>query len=446
MRLKYFVTIFILLFANVFITQTSYAQIVLPPPGINPIPLPVGSGARALGQGGAFIAVADDATAASWNPGGLTQLERPEFSIVGSFLTTQQDFNTNNPNTLYGDEPAVSRGDLNYVSIAYPFRFFGKNVVAALNYKQVYDFHMKLDYTVITDSQTQHDVEKFNFESTGGVGALTPAFSLQITPKLSLGTAVNVYTDEFFGDYAWKQTTHGVSSGTIGEGEDKRDYSNPYIDTRTFKNFQAVNVTTGLLWNVWEKESKSLTFGAVYNTPYTANVDRIIDYYPSPLPQSVRRMHIKIDYPMSFGTGFNFRYNDTLSFSTDVTWTDWSEFKQKDSTGIQSRPIGEASAHRDICDTYSVRYGTEYLLFRKSEVIPLRGGLFYEQRPSLNNPTDVFGFSAGSGITFKRFSIDGAYQFRWSKDGEGEDLGKLLQNPHFDFTEHLFLASLIVYF
>src|SRR5690554_2893241 len=42
----------------------------------------VGSGARALGMGGAFIAVADDATAASWNPGGLTQLERPEVSWV----------------------------------------------------------------------------------------------------------------------------------------------------------------------------------------------------------------------------------------------------------------------------------------------------------------------------------------------------------------------------
>lgn len=45
-------------------------------------PNPVGSGARAIGMGGAFIAVADDATAASWNPGGLVQLERPELSVV----------------------------------------------------------------------------------------------------------------------------------------------------------------------------------------------------------------------------------------------------------------------------------------------------------------------------------------------------------------------------
>jgi len=49
---------------------------------VNSSPNTVGSGARALGMGRAFIAVADDATAASWNPGGLTQLERPEISLV----------------------------------------------------------------------------------------------------------------------------------------------------------------------------------------------------------------------------------------------------------------------------------------------------------------------------------------------------------------------------
>ena len=44
----------------------------------------LGSGARAFGMGGAFLARADDATAASWNPAGLSYLRRPEFSIVGA--------------------------------------------------------------------------------------------------------------------------------------------------------------------------------------------------------------------------------------------------------------------------------------------------------------------------------------------------------------------------
>ncbi|MBK5257140.1 MAG: hypothetical protein JJE39_14010 [Vicinamibacteria bacterium] len=44
---------------------------------------PVGTGARGLGMGGAFIAVADDGTAASFNPAGLSQLRRSEISLVG---------------------------------------------------------------------------------------------------------------------------------------------------------------------------------------------------------------------------------------------------------------------------------------------------------------------------------------------------------------------------
>src|SRR6185295_2255925 len=44
----------------------------------------LGSGARAFGMGGAFLARADDATAASWNPAGLSYLRNPEVSIVGA--------------------------------------------------------------------------------------------------------------------------------------------------------------------------------------------------------------------------------------------------------------------------------------------------------------------------------------------------------------------------
>lgn len=43
-----------------------------------------GAGARALGMGGAFCAIADDATAAYWNPAGLVGLESPELQLMHS--------------------------------------------------------------------------------------------------------------------------------------------------------------------------------------------------------------------------------------------------------------------------------------------------------------------------------------------------------------------------
>src|SRR3989338_5731728 len=107
MKPKYFIIIMAFVTLAIQSAQTSFAQFSLTPPNINATPLPVGSGARAIGQGSAFIAVADDATAASWNPGALIQLERPELSVVGSFLSTQQDFDPGSTGWSLGDE-AVS--------------------------------------------------------------------------------------------------------------------------------------------------------------------------------------------------------------------------------------------------------------------------------------------------------------------------------------------------
>ena len=74
MKSKIYITILILILLQVTIEAQSISRTNFS--GV------IGSGARAFGMGGAFIAVADDATAASWNPGGLGQLERPEFSFV----------------------------------------------------------------------------------------------------------------------------------------------------------------------------------------------------------------------------------------------------------------------------------------------------------------------------------------------------------------------------
>lgn len=428
MKLKRNLLISIFALIIMLLSRTSFAQGTTVSSPINANPLPVGSGARALGQGGAFIAVADDATASSWNPGGLAQLERPELSIVGSFLSTHQDYDAGSTIWALGNE-SVSRGDLNYASIACPFRVFEKNLVAALNYQQIYDFHMDLDF----DVKPIRSGQNIDFESKGGIGALTPAISMRVTPKLSVGVAVNFYTDEFFGNYAWKENYSSTVNAAFLEN----------IDT-TFKNFQAINITAGLLWHIWEKEDKHLTFGAVYDTPYTADVDRIIDFTHAGQDPSHFREHFEIDFPMSFGAGLGFRYSDALSFSVDVTWTDWSEYMQEDEQGGKSRPLGAAPEGTEIDDTYTVRFGTEYLMFGQKMIIPVRAGLFYDPRPSLDDPTDVYGFSVGSGITFKRFSLDGAYQFRWANDVDGEDFG--LDGTHFDLTEHMFLASVIVYF
>ncbi|OGR66639.1 MAG: hypothetical protein A2X31_04785 [Elusimicrobia bacterium GWB2_63_22] len=64
-----------------------------------------GAGARSLGMGGAFFAVADDASASYWNPAALTMLERKEFTAMQATLfeaTTLNFFTYAHPTTTKG--------------------------------------------------------------------------------------------------------------------------------------------------------------------------------------------------------------------------------------------------------------------------------------------------------------------------------------------------------
>ena len=56
--------------------------------------LSLGVGARPLGMGGSFVAVADDATATYWNPAGLGGLKRTEITFMhaGIFGLDSYDF------------------------------------------------------------------------------------------------------------------------------------------------------------------------------------------------------------------------------------------------------------------------------------------------------------------------------------------------------------------
>ena len=142
MKLKCLILLFLMVLCFAGQARAQITQTV----EISSSPNPVGSGARALGMGGAFIGVADDATAASWNPAGLIQLETPEISIVGAYNHRTED-------TTYVAFPeasgpqSVSTYDLNYLSAAYPFTAWNRNMIVSLNYQHLYDFNKKVGFS-----------------------------------------------------------------------------------------------------------------------------------------------------------------------------------------------------------------------------------------------------------------------------------------------------------
>ena len=92
-------------------------------------------GARSLGFGGAFVALADDATAAFANPAGLIQLARPELSIEGRKWSYSTPFTAGGRasgqptgiglDTISGlrfDESENDISGLSFLSFVYPFQ------------------------------------------------------------------------------------------------------------------------------------------------------------------------------------------------------------------------------------------------------------------------------------------------------------------------------------
>lgn len=194
-------------------------------------PNPVGSGARALGMGGAFIAVADDATAASWNPGGLIQLQHPEFSVVGAWFHRAED-NTFVFRPESSGEQTVSESRLNYLSAAKPFTLWNRNMVVSVNYQHLYDFSREWHFPLITSGENR-STEYVDYESAGSLSAWGLAYCVEIIRgKLSFGFTLNFWEDGFHKN-EWEnrllQKGTGVNQGQAFVREirsyDKYDFS-----------------------------------------------------------------------------------------------------------------------------------------------------------------------------------------------------------------------------
>jgi long-chain fatty acid transport protein len=371
-------------------------------------PEPVGSGARALGQS-AFLAVADDATAASWNPAGLIQLEYPEVSLVGAWRAVTGTPSTADNGDLY-EGRSWGEGQLNFLSYAQPIEIGVRDVVVSVNYHQVYDLGIEVD-------RVRPGVQQDEFRSDGAISAYSLAAALSAFPDVTVGASFNWYAPSLFHgsvrsvQVATKYIVNGKLSHTYETLDDLRGY----------------NFTFGLFWDAYQKQGKLLTLGLVCHTPFQARVNQAVSDDVNTIPDVSR---LTIDFPLSLGVGLNYRFSDRLSTAFDVQWTQWSQF-----THTEARLDAND-------DALAYRLGAEYLTFfdgLRGSVLAYRGGIFYEPRPAWGSILPVYGFSLGLGWTVKeQFSLDFAYQFRW---GEG-DLGG------FDYSskEHFFASSLIVYF
>jgi len=229
---------------------------------------PVGSGARATGMGGAFIGVADDATAASWNPAGLVQLEKPEVSLVHSYFKSSRNYDSSAHPEIAG-ENNMAGGGINYASVAFPFVKFGRNMVVSLNYQRLYELDKGVSFKYTWDVAGDKLYDNIKYSQNGYLYALSPAVAVQIIPELYVGAALNFWGD-YTGRNGWDNTYKASSMGII-----KGNTLVESVDWRNRIAFSGMNANLGFLWNFYGPFS----LGGVYKTPFDAKLKKETEFY-----------------------------------------------------------------------------------------------------------------------------------------------------------------------
>lgn len=151
--------------------------------------LKMGVGARALGMGSAFTALADDSTASFWNPAGLARLEKAEASFMHASLTMDREYNFFNYAHILKDKQGKQTG------------------VAAIS-------HMSFGVDGIPETRLASNGPTGDEPATRADGTYTAGENVYIfgyfkdTEKNTFGSYAKKLSDKFFGGVNVKYLKH----------------------------------------------------------------------------------------------------------------------------------------------------------------------------------------------------------------------------------------------
>ena len=337
--------------------------------------------ARATGQGEAFVAQADDASAIYYNPAGLTQLNGTVVTSGGYVSFPDIRFSG-----------AAGHEEINSPSFT-PHIYMASDL-GTRKWRFGLGFNVPFGNAV---DWGDHGVFRDTFtitKSSLAVINIAPAAAYQVNEHLSLGAALNVY-----------------------QGNTELHENIPSSPPFRFRgDGTAVGATVGLLWKITEQH----TVGAVYRSPFTINFKGdagIGNVGPSPA-------HSSIEFPQSAAIGYAFRPIKKLKLEADLEWTNWDTLNTVRLRS--SNPMFDANTNPtsnlpfNWKDSFYYEFGAQYQVNDRWVV---RGGYIFSENTVPNStfsPTvpdsNRHVFSIGGGYSTARFGMDIAYQYSLSED------------------------------
>lgn len=373
----------------------------------------VGAGARAAGMGGAFTAVADDATAASFNPAGLAQLLVPEVSVVmdGGRLTDdyRRFVSLDQVPTLDLSDSSLTfnRAGFNFASATLPFRLFRRRFAFQLSAQKLVDFTYSGSRDLSEVGATGTTV--FNLvqssDQTGAIRLYSGSLAVELTERMLVGVTVNRWD----GRWDFSSFNSEIAAQTGAQAD--------YFTYSQHNELKGWNADLGLLLR-YPRFSVGVRYRTPFNADYRfdASLTTNITTTLQPLPATTTTLH----WPGTLNLGVALKPSDRWQIALDWGRTDWSGLGFDVPSSVSSAShvnffdLQPGSTTRaDVAD--DLRAGTEFLFFAGSTVIPVRAGWFREPDPSRDLVTGdrivKQGFTLGVGVKSKWLAVDASVRY-----------------------------------
>lgn len=399
----------------------------------------INPGARSLALGGAFISLADDATAAQANPAGLSFLIKAEYFLEGRTIEDGNESQILGEELPAGINTTVATGT-------------GQEDVQNFSFASVViplpgDHHWTLAFSrqeVLNTSNKTLNTFVFTFEDAAGISSVQGDGSidvLQTNWNASAGFRVNDRL-AFGGSVSFARLSVDsevenfiVDTATNLSG---MEILEPTLEskTRTNDSDTGIGFTLGVLYKPIEK----LSLGAVYRRApkfeVTTELGRVKDpdceFLTEDCPGSldIFGLHEELgdefpnefNFPDSYGVGISWQPNRWLTLALDVEHIEYSDLVEGFVSGVNT--LTDFDAEFTVDDATEVRVGAEYVLRvgERLKTVAVRAGFLTESdnairasdtgtvsfasEESFAADDDEKRFTTGVGLNWENFTLD----------------------------------------
>ncbi len=399
-----------------------------------------GVGARALGLGGAFLAVADDYSALYWNPAGLAQLRYNELSIGLSGL-----FNGTDANFLSTSAHSTTTNQVvDQIGLVYPVPMRSGSALAfGIGFNRIADFTRLWTFGAVNptssivsyDTRTTTDFansipymaylagyvngvpttpitgglrQSGDVDVRGGLNAFSIGGGGELAEGLFLGATINIYTGEYNYSRIYRESDVNNVYNQIDTVNWTTSDLYEYAQTDTVEtSITGIGGTIGLLYDFNHQGAFGLTFTFpssfhMSRNAHTAAQASFDNGDRTSLLTYVSHDDYDVTTPMTFGGGLSWRPVQGLIVAGSGQFIDYSQVELSSGGYYNgySAPLRE-----NFRSTYAYQIGAEY----KVPVINIgvRAGYFFAQAPytALAANDGTKGFSVGASVVLAQRGV-----------------------------------------